>query len=315
MNLLWKNDSISLNPDLQKQWYNFVEEMLFLWRSAETLTGIRDCLRSCIIHWNLNSIQDLTRSNLKKYLMDRATKRQWSWETYNSNIRKLWSFFRYLTDEWIIKTNPVEGIRNKKVQLKNQYTMTKADCMAILWYLSNHKNTLVWLRNAVFFKVLMQTGCRKVEALGVMIDDVDLKNRAIRINWAKWAKKRVISFDLNLYQSLIAYLEYRKKIWRLEHFLFISSSKKWKAWTKAWARKTVDRIQRELGIKIQTHAFRRMVATELVKANEPIEKIALYLWHANTKTTMRYVDMVNREVNKNASEKMHAIFNSMDLNQ
>ncbi|PCI24159.1 hypothetical protein COB57_05615 [Candidatus Peregrinibacteria bacterium] len=295
-------------------WWEFIREMSFLHRSHSSLKSIREHLRALMRHSDIHTIDQATTANIKAYLQNRQQERNWDPNTYNTSISKLSSYFKYLVEEGHIKENPLRNIRKMRRTKKNHLTMTEEQFNQLLGYIVKQKSGLVALRDKVFFLVLGLTGVRRSEALRIEISDLNFVNDTMKIHGVKGSKPRMLRIPEGLRSSMKEYLSYRKEINRLdEPYLFISATTKGNPWTESGVRKTMNRLSQKLGFPIQSHAFRRYVATSLAEQGKPIEKIMQYLGHTSIRTTLIYINSCSSKLLDSCMDSMEQRIKGLDL--
>lgn len=224
--------------------------------------------------------------------------------TIKRRMASLKTFYKYLYTRDIIKENPIDKVLLPKIREKSIIKLTDNEIKEIFNKIeeNNNKNPKSKLfqektkiKNLTIFSILLGTGIRVSELVGIDTDDIDIKNTSIRIK-RKGAKEQVIYFSDEIAKILIKYLEYRNKITaknnESEKALFLSRN-----YTRMTT-KTVQRIVTRYCKKvcpnkhITPHKLRSTYGTNLYNATNDIYLVASVLGHNDINTTKKfYADM------------------------
>jgi integrase/recombinase XerD len=150
-------------------------------------------------------------------------------------------------------------------------------------------STILNLRNKVILALLYSSGLRVSEMVSLKIDDVDLKDRTIRIR-GKGEKDRIVLFDDGT-KALIE--DYLKKRENDSDILFVNRFGN--PLTPRYIQMMIKEYAKVAGIKkkVTPHILRHSFATHLLKNGVDIRAIQQLLGHSNLSTTQIYtsVDM------------------------
>ncbi len=271
-------------------WPLFLEEMTYLRRNPLTLESTAQAIACLVRHGRILTIEQATSDCIKTYLRTQYHDRKWKPWTYNTHRARLSSFFKFLWEEGLIQSNPMDRIRAMGLAHVHRPTLTEKKCRRILNYLMvQEKESLVGHRNLVFIHLLCMTGCRAGEALKLKLSDLDFGKRSLCIPANKGGKPRHLHISPALQDHLCRYLAYRHRIGRIDEWLLISASRKGR-WTYNGVRKMLKDLSQVMGFDIHCHAFRRYAATQLAEQNLPVDQISQFLGHTNTRTTRLYIN-------------------------
>ena len=134
-------------------------------------------------------------------------------------LASLRSFYRYFIQHEDIMYNPVDLVTMPKVHDK-AITRLDIDEVALLLDQAENGDKLsereqrfhdrTKLRDVALLTLMLGTGIRVSECVGLNIDDVDFKNDGIRIH-RKGGKEVVVYFGDEVESALLSYIEERKK--------------------------------------------------------------------------------------------------------
>ena len=215
-------------------------------------------------------------------------------------IATLRSFYKYYYNNELIKTNPAAKVSLPKLRDKE---IIRLDVNEVADFLDSvesgdklskkeqgfHEKTK--LRDLAMLSLLLGTGIRVSECVGINISDVDLKNTAIKIK-RKGAKEAIIYFSDEVLKSLSKYIDYRKNIIDVdkknEDALFLSLQNK-----RITARQ-VQKIVKKYAASvtplkhITPHKLRSTFGTNLYQETDDIYLVASVLGHNDVNTTKKH---------------------------
>lgn len=144
-------------------------------------------------------------------------------------------------------------------------------------------------RDKLILSLLYSSGLRVSELVSLKVNDIDLKDRTIRIR-GKGNKDRMVLFDQKTKKLIEDYL--RERTWESE-YLFLNRFGK--PLTPRYIQITIKNYAIKAGIKkkVTPHILRHSFATHLLKNGVDIRAIQQLLGHSNLSTTQIYtsVDM------------------------
>jgi integrase len=214
-----------------------------------------------------------------------------------------------------------------EVRQQKARPLSHAQAMALLDQIKDHDHEhLYW--------VLLATGLRVGEALGLQWSDVDWQRRRLRVEnaldplkgrqWSLEAPKtdagvRVIPLVEDAVAALQA--QFDRKIRRLEpDFIFVDAFGE--PYTQDSVRNHMVHVGRKAGIRrtgpksnITPHDLRRSAATFLHGQGVPLATIQVILGHTSINTTLRYIDGASEDMLAQAERAMTQAFAKMRATQ
>lgn len=159
-------------------------------------------------------------------------------------------------------------------------------------------------RDSAIIYLLLGTGIRVSELVGLDLDDIDFsRNRASIIR--KGGKSDHVFFNSTVAEALKTYIEGDRKsvspVKGSENALFISQ--KGSRMSVSAVERMVKKYSRttQFGEKITPHKYRSSFASKTAETN-PIAAVAAAMGHENSSTTTRYYTKVTDEAKKKVSE-------------
>lgn len=215
-------------------------------------------------------------------------------------ISALRSFYAYYYRREMIETNPTVLIDVPKIHDKSIIRLDTDEVALLLDYIEHCGDQLTGQKRVYYEKnkerdlaivtLLLGTGIRVSECVGLDIEDVDFKNNGIKVT-RKGGNEMVVYFGSEVEKALKNYLEVRENIIPLsghEHALFYSSQKK-RIGVQA-IENLVKKYSREITTtkKITPHKLRSTYGTALYQETGDIYLVADVLGHRDVNTTKKH---------------------------
>ena len=215
-------------------------------------------------------------------------------------ISALRSFYAYYYKREMIHTNPTVLIDVPKIHDKSIIRLDTDEVALLLDYIEHCGDSLTGQKRVYYEKtkerdlaivtLLLGTGIRVSECVGLDIEDVDFKNNGIKVT-RKGGNEMVVYFGEEVEKALKRYLEVRAGITPLaghEHALFYSAQRK-RMGVQA-VENMVKKYSRQITTtkKITPHKLRSTYGTALYQETGDIYLVADVLGHKDVNTTKKY---------------------------
>lgn len=215
-------------------------------------------------------------------------------------ISALRSFYAYYYKREMIHTNPTVLIDVPKIHDKSIIRLDTDEVALLLDYIEHCGDSLTGQKRVYYEKtkerdlaivtLLLGTGIRVSECVGLDIEDVDFKNNGIKVT-RKGGNEMVVYFGEEVEQALKRYLEVRAGITPLaghEHALFYSAQRK-RMGVQA-VENMVKKYSRQITTtkKITPHKLRSTYGTALYQETGDIYLVADVLGHKDVNTTKKH---------------------------
>lgn len=263
------------------------------------------CAKMEITEFPLSILDQITREDIEEY-MEYITYYVKDGKEYTNNERgkkrklaALKSFYRYYYCTELIQTNPAALVPLPK-QHEKEIVRLDADEVAILLEQAEdgemltknqqryHEKTK--LRDLALLTLLLGTGIRVSECVGLDIKDVDFKNNGIKIR-RKGGYETVVYFGEEVADALYNYLEKRQHIIALdghENALFLSIQNR-RITVRAVENLVKKYASHVTGLKkITPHKLRSTYGTALYQETGDIYLVADVLGHKDVNTTRKH---------------------------
>ena len=215
-------------------------------------------------------------------------------------ISALRSFYAYYYKHEMITTNPSVLVDVPKIHDKNIIRLDTDEVALLLDYIEHCGDTLTGQKRVYYEKtkdrdlaivtLLLGTGIRVSECVGLDIEDVDFKNNGIKVI-RKGGNEMVVYFGPEVEKALKKYLEVREGITPLvghEHALFYSTQRR-RIGVQA-IENLVKKYARQITTtkKITPHKLRSTYGTALYQETGDIYLVADVLGHRDVNTTKKH---------------------------
>lgn len=216
-------------------------------------------------------------------------------KTISRHLSSLRSFYNYLVEIKILKTNIYKRIRNPKLEKKLPNYLNVNEIETILDSLK--EGTKEEIRNKCLFEILYSTGIRVSEASNIKLKDIDLNNQSIRI-FGKGSKERFVYFGKVAQNILNKYLKVRNEFLpeNNREYLFLNSN------GSKLSRESIGQIinriidSSNINHKISPHVLRHTFATHLLDNGADLRSVQELLGHENMNTTEIYTHVSNERL-------------------
>lgn len=231
-------------------------------------------------------------------------------------LSSLKTFFNYFFKKELLPNNPVLFVSTPKIHDKNIIRLDTDEIAMLLDSVEqgdkltkNQKNfhNKTKLRDLALLTLLLGTGIRVSECVGIDLNDIDFKNGGIKIR-RKGGNEVVIYFGPEVEIALLNYMEERELTEAVEgheNALFLSLQRKRisvrsvEKLVKKYAQ-TVTQLK-----KITPHKLRSTYGTALYKETGDIYLVADVLGHKDVNTTRKHYAAIDEDRRRYAADKVH----------
>lgn len=211
-------------------------------------------------------------------------------------VSALRGFFKYLVDEQLIATNPMELIDSPKLERKLPELLNREEVVKLLETPDRGKPR--GLRDAAMLHTMYAAGLRVSELVGLRLGDVDLKAGFV-IAYGKGRKRRLVPLGGPALEAISSYLERVRGGWIKkpgERSLFITSRGRPMTRQAFW--KVIKSYAGGAAIAqdISPHMLRHSFATHLLLGGADLRVVQTLLGHADITTTQIYTHVTGEHL-------------------
>lgn len=215
-------------------------------------------------------------------------------------LSALRSFYAYYFKREMIHTNPAVLVDVPKIHEKSIIRLDTDEVALLLDYIEHCGDSLTGQKRVYYEKtkerdlalvtLLLGTGIRVSECVGLDVEDVDFKNNGIKV-MRKGGNEMVVYFGREVEKALKKYLEVREGITPVaghEHALFYSTQRR-RIGVQA-VENLVKKYAKEITTtkKITPHKLRSTYGTALYQETGDIYLVADVLGHRDVNTTKKH---------------------------
>jgi integrase/recombinase XerC len=226
------------------------------------------------------------------------------------------TFFKYMLKHKYITSLPTSVIDTPKIAEKPIVRMDGPEVVELMEAVENGRKLTkrqaayqksTGVRDVALLKLMLGTGVRISECVGLNIEDVDFAHNSFKVT-RKGGKQAILYFSDDVKQALEAYMELRKAAVTLpghEQALFLSMQNR---------RITARAVENLVGKytktavplkKITPHKLRSTFGTALYRATGDIYLVADVLGHRDVNTTRKHYADMSEENRKRAANAVH----------
>lgn len=258
-----------------------------------TLKAYKCGINSFMNYLKENDISNPTRDDVIAYR--NMLRKTYSNNTVNTYMIALRALFKYLEIHKLYENIciDIKGAKYSTTPKKQVLTLEQAQTI--------YKN-LTDKKEKALFSLLITTGCRGIEVARARIEDIQEYNNEM-VLWIQCKKHlerdEFVKLSKQVLDDLKAYIGDRK-----DGYIFISTSNNNNGGglTTTSIRSTIKNIFKRFGLDQDTfslHSTRRSCATFMYENGADIHSIQQVLHHVSENTTVRYINAVTRNNNKN----------------
>lgn len=282
----------------------FIAEQRFTARRAEaTLAGYRQCFRTLLCVMPDLSTEGLTPSALTEFFRRLETRARFvgrglerrgvKASTVATYRNKLGRFFTWLQTNGHISTSPFASMRGPRVDYDERQHLERTAVERIFSHVTlagTGQNRLLRRRNLALFTLLLYTGIRRGELLGLHVSDVNLDRRelAVRAETSKARRSRVVPLNANAVSAVSDYLTELRRARHTSEYLFPAQSRTG-ALTKDGLAHLVRSVSRHSGVRFHVHQFRHTFAINFLHRGGDVVRLKELLGHRDIRMTSAYL--------------------------
>lgn len=263
------------------------------------------CRKMEITDFPLSILDQIGREDLEEYMQYLSLYDKDGIEYTNDDrgkrrkLASLRTFYNYFYCQELIKNNPAVLVPMPKLHEKEIIRLDPDEVAVLLDQVEDgtkmtksqlkfHEKTKV--RDLALLTLLLGTGIRVSECVGLDINDVDFKNLSVKVR-RKGGYEDVVYFGQEVEEALLAYLDERKRIIPMEGHedaLFLSLQ------NRRMAVRSVENLVKKYASlvtttkKITPHKLRSTYGTNLYRETGDIYLVADVLGHKDVNTTRKH---------------------------
>jgi site-specific recombinase XerD len=234
-------------------------------RTVETYTNAVDHFVDFIPERRRGDAEKITREDVRRWVEAMQAKGS-APATVSLRFRALVQFWKWAAREDEVPASPMVGMTAPMVPTKAVPVISDDDVSALLKVCAG--KDFPALRDTAVIRLLLDTGIRRAELVGLSLEDIDLKDRTVTV-MGKGRRPRSVRFGFRTAQTLDRYLRVRSR-----HRHAARSTALWlpergdARWTADGVRIMLRRRSDQAGLpaNVRPHMFRHTFAADFLGA-------------------------------------------------
>lgn len=245
----------------------------------------------------VQKIEEITKFHIRGFLLV-LKKKNLSTRTIVRNLVVLRTFFRFLIQEGILETNPVENLESPKVTKTLPEILTLKEIEQLLE--QPDIQTALGKRDRAMLEMLYATGMRVSELTQLPIHQVNLEGGYVLL-LGKGSKERIVPLGSEAIKWVTFYLKESRGMLakgKENPFLFVNRSGKAMSRQRFW--KTLKHYARRAALRkrITPHLLRHSFASHLLERGADLRSVQMMLGHVDISTTQIYTHVTGDRLKK-----------------
>lgn len=301
---------------LKFAYHDFIEDRKFNNVTEKTIENYHLFLGEFIRYCEDNSVinvGDITLAHIKGHLRE-CQKRGNKPVTFNTKLQRIRAFLNYMIECEVIKTNPAKKVNKQREDIRIDVFTDEQINQMLNYYrrIRQRDKSYYAYRDYMIIITLLSTGIRRMEAVNLKWNDVDLINQNVAVI-GKTRVKETIPITDKLTRELSAYQTFCKQHWsELSDYVFASNK------NKQMTGNSISIVFRYLkekmnftDVRLSPHTFRHTFCHRLAISGSSAFTIQKLMRHQNINQTMKYVALWGQELRKENDK--HNPLNDIDI--
>ena len=242
-----------------------------------------------------NNIIDINEEDIKKYL-NYLYDKSYNKNTISRKLSGVRSFYNYLYNHDIIKTNYFTDVHNPKKMRSLPHYLKANEIDKVLD--NTNEVTLYGERNKLIVELLYVTGLRVSELVNIKLKDIDKYNKSIKI-LGKGSKERIVYYEDNCSKLLNKYLNNTRRKLDKNNSEYLLLNKFGNKLSTRMIRNILNNLTIGTSIEqIYPHMIRHTFATTMLNNGADLMTVKELLGHESINTTSIYTHVTNEQIRK-----------------
>lgn len=306
-------------PSLSTLHEQFLAEQRFASRRAEaTLCGYRQCFRTLLNLLPGLTLDGLTPVALTEFFRRLETRTRFvgrgierrgvKASTVATYRNKLGRFFTWLHRNGHIAASPFSAMPGPRVEYEERQHLSRSSVERIFSHLilaGAGQSRLLRRRNLALFAILLYTGIRRGELLGLRVSNLNLERRelTIRAETSKSRRSRVVPLNSRALNAVVDYLSELRRVPHATEHLFPGDSRSG-ALTKDGLAHLVRSVGLRSGVRFHLHQFRHTFAINFLNRGGDVVRLKEILGHRDIRMTSGYLRHLSTHAMRDAVESV-----------
>lgn len=249
----------------------------------------------------LNDVPVLSRFSFVRY-KEHLVKENYAVSTINKKINSLKVYNDFLRTKGLLSESLIQ-LKRDRIKIaagseENVDALSEEQVEQLLFYVENRSK--VSTRNKLIVYLLLYTGVRVSELVGMKITDIDFLTRQLVVI-GKGGKRREIGLRQDALQLVRDYMKEERSESNFSHSDYLLVSQRAEKMHRDAVRDWLAKISKELGFKLHAHLFRHTFCTRLLKKGVDLTTVSKLVGHSTVNMTAKFYIQTTKQ------EKMDAV--------
>ena len=245
----------------------------------------------------IQDVRDVGKVDVQGFLLS-LRKKNLNTKSVVRDLSAIRSFFRFLIQEGILETNPVEDLESPKVAKTLPEILSLKEIEQILE--QPNLQTPLGMRDRAMLEILYATGMRVSELTHLPTHQVNLEGGYVLL-YGKGSKERIVPLGSEAMKWVALYLKGARGALakgKESAFLFINRSGKEMSRQRFW--KNLKDYAKKAGLhkRISPHLLRHSFASHLLERGADLRSVQMMLGHVDISTTQIYTHVTGEKLKK-----------------
>jgi site-specific recombinase XerD len=250
------------------------------------------------------AVEEVTRGDVERFLASFKGVSKKTKLNYHTGLAALWT---WMIEEELVEEHVVRQVKAPKPEKPVVQPLSEQDVRLLLTAVEYSKpytrhfqrepcvnRNPNWLRNKAIIFVLLDTGIRASELCDLVVDDLDLRNREIRVRRGKGDKGRILPISAKTAKLLWRYVTTRGETEGMDPLF---ASKQGLPIGRNGLGLMLRRLGRKVGIEgVHPHRFRHTFSINYLRNGGDAFTLQRILGHSNMAMTQRYLRIAQEDV-------------------
>lgn len=253
---------------------------------------------------NNKEILSATSDDIKKFLKFEKLKKHNSSRTIARTLAAIRQFYIFISKGVEDVENPTDKIETPQIEKSLPDFLTAKEIDKLFIHMS--ENDLFELRDKTIFELLYSSGLRISEAVELIISNINLEEKIIKIK-GKGNKERLVPIGTEVKRLIKKYIKHsRQNILgdRTSEYLFISKKGSMLNRKSVWRLLKGYVAKTDIKKNITPHTLRHSFATHLIENGADLRSVQELLGHMDISTTQVYTHLARNKL-KAIHKKYH----------
>ncbi len=249
----------------------------------------------------LNDVPILSRFSFVRY-KEHLMKEGYAVSTINKKINSLKVYNDFLRTKGVISESFIQLKRDRiKIAAGSEddvKALSEEQVEQLLFYVENRNK--VSIRNKLAMYLLLYTGVRVSELVGIKTSDIDFLTCQLTVI-GKGGKRREIGLRQDVLQLVKDYMKEERSESNFSHSDYLLVSQRAEKMHRDAVRDWLTKVSKELGFKLHPHLLRRTFCSRLLKKGVDLTTVSKLAGHSTVSMTARFYIQTTKQ------EKMDAV--------